>query len=137
MINEIIAIILISTGILFNLFGCLGLVRLPDVYNRLQSATKCVTLGTCSILLGVIAWFGFVNIGVKALVAIPLLFFTSTVGAHALAKGSYRFGIKLGRKSVHDDYEAENREFLSIKEKEQEKQELGRKRKKTGEISDA
>jgi multicomponent Na+:H+ antiporter subunit G len=112
MINEIIAIILISTGIMFNIFGCLGLVRLPDVYNRLQAATKCVTLGTCSILLGVIAWFGFVNIGVKALVAIPLLFFTSTVAAHALAKGSYKFGIRLGKKSVHDDYEAENKKTL-------------------------
>ncbi len=124
-----------STGILFNIFGCLGLVRLPDVYNRLQSATKCVTLGTCSILLGVLVWFGFVNIGVKALVAIPLLFFTSTVAAHALAKGSYRFGIKLGRKSVHDDYEAENRAFLSKEKKEQEKQKHKRPLRKTGKPS--
>ncbi len=46
--------IFISIGVLFNLFGCIGLIRLPDVYNRLQSATKCVTLGTCSILVGVV-----------------------------------------------------------------------------------
>jgi monovalent cation/proton antiporter MnhG/PhaG subunit len=59
---------------MFNLFGCVGLMRLPDVYNRLQSATKCVTLGTCSILLGVLIRYGFVSIGIKALVAIPLLF---------------------------------------------------------------
>jgi multicomponent Na+:H+ antiporter subunit G len=136
MINEVVAIIFISIGILFNLFGCLGLVRLPDVYNRLQSATKCVTLGTCSILLGVLVWFGFVNIGIKALVAIPLLFFTSTVGAHALAKGSYKFGIRLGEKSVHDDYEAENRELPTIK-KEPEKARRKRTLRKTGETSEA
>lgn len=99
--------VFIAVGILFNIFGCIGLVRLPDVYNRLQSATKCVTLGTCSILLGVLIRFGFVSIGVKALVAIPLLFFTATVAAHALARASYRFGIKLGEKSVHDDYKDE------------------------------
>jgi multisubunit Na+/H+ antiporter MnhG subunit len=29
------------------------------------------------------------------------------VAAHALAKGSYRFGIKLGEKSIHDDYKDE------------------------------
>jgi multicomponent Na+:H+ antiporter subunit G len=103
-VNIIISTVFIAIGILFNLFGCVGLIRLPDVYNRLQSATKCVTLGTCSILLGVLVRYGFVGIGVKALVAIPLLFFSATVAAHALAKGSYRFGIKLGDKSIHDDY---------------------------------
>ena len=105
--KTIISTVFIAVGILFNIFGCVGLVRLPDVYNRLQSATKCVTLGTCSILLGVLIKFGFVSTGVKALVAIPLLFFTATVAAHALAKGSYRFGIKLGEKSIHDDYRDE------------------------------
>ena len=96
--------IFISVGVLFNLFGCIGLIRLPDVYNRLQSATKCVTLGTCSILVGVLIHFGFIDIGVKALIAIPLLFFSATVAAHALVRGAYHAGIKLGDKSVKDDY---------------------------------
>jgi multicomponent Na+:H+ antiporter subunit G len=99
-----ISYILISIGILFNLFGCIGLIRLPDVYNRLQSATKCVTLGTCSILLGVLFHFGISDAGIKAIIAIPLLFFSATVAAHALVKGSYKFGVKLGEKSVKDDY---------------------------------
>ncbi|SRR6056297_2741585 len=102
--NELISNIVIAIGIVFNLFGCIGLLRLPDVYNRLQSATKCVTLGTCSILLGVIVRFGFIDIGVKALVAIPLLFFSATVAAHALVRGAYHAGIKLGDKSIKDDY---------------------------------
>lgn len=79
-------------------------MRLPDVYNRLQSATKCVTLGTCSILLGVLFLSGFAGAGIRALIAIPLLFFSATVAAHALVKGAYIFGIKLGDKSVKDDY---------------------------------
>lgn len=111
---EIASTILIAIGILFNLFGCIGLIRLPDVYNRLQSATKCVTLGTCSILLGVVLNYGFIGIGVKALLAIPLLFFAATVAAHALAKGAYKFGVKLGKKSVKDDYkETENKNEIS------------------------
>jgi len=99
-----VSIIIITIGVAFNFLGCLGLIRFPDVYNRLQSATKCVTLGTCSILLGVMIHFGFVEAGVKALIAIPLLFFAATVGAHALVRGSYHAGIKLGKKSVRDDY---------------------------------
>jgi multicomponent Na+:H+ antiporter subunit G len=44
--------ILIALGVLFNIFGCIGLVRFPDVYNRLQASTKCVTLGTVLLLVG-------------------------------------------------------------------------------------
>lgn len=103
--TTIISLILLCIGILFNLFGCIGLVRLPDVYNRLQSATKCVTLGTCSILLSLVFYFGISEIGVKAIIAIPLLFFGATVAAHALVRGSYHFGVKLGEQSIKDDYQ--------------------------------
>lgn len=99
-----IALILIGIGVLFNLFGCIGLLRLPDVYNRLQAATKCVTLGCCSMLAGVLLHFGFTDAGVKALIAIPLLFFSSTVAAHALIRGTYHFGVKMSDKSIKDDY---------------------------------
>ena len=99
-----ICVIFITIGILFNLLGCIGIVRLPDTYNRLQAATKAVTLGCCSILVGVIFHFGLSDAGTKALIAIPILFFGSTVAAHALIRGTYHFGVKLGDKSVKDDY---------------------------------
>ena len=99
--------ILIGIGVLFNFFGCLGLLRMPDVYNRLQTSTKCVTLGTWSILTGLFFHFGFTGTGIKALLGIPVLFMVSTVAAHALAKGAYLFGINLCKKSVIDDYKKE------------------------------
>ena len=105
--NEIISNVLIGVGVAFDFFGCLGLLRLPDVYNRLQSATKSVTLGTWSILVGVLIRYGFTGVGVKALICIPLIFFASTVAAHALVRGSYIFGIRLWDKSVIDDYKNE------------------------------
>ena len=102
--SDTISLIFIIIGVVFDLFGCIGLIRLPDVYNRLQAATKSVTLGTCSILFGLFIKYGFSAIGMKALIAIPLLFFASTVAAHALIRGSYKFGIKLWDKTVIDDY---------------------------------
>ena len=51
--SDIIGYILITVGILFDICGCIGLVRFPDVYNRLQASTKCVTLGTILVLVGV------------------------------------------------------------------------------------
>ncbi len=99
-----LSLIFITIGVLFNLLGGIGIIRLPDTYNRLQAATKCVTLGCCSILIGVIFHFGITDASTKALIAIPILFFASTVGAHALIRGTYHFGVKLGDKSVKDDY---------------------------------
>jgi multicomponent Na+:H+ antiporter subunit G len=102
--NELISNILIGIGLSFSLFGCLGLIRLPDIYNRLQSATKCVTLGTCCIMLSLVVRYGFNDIAIKGLIAIPVLFFTSTAGAHALLKGSHNSGFPMWEKSVVDHY---------------------------------
>jgi multisubunit Na+/H+ antiporter MnhG subunit len=54
--------------------------------------------------LSLIFYFGFNATGVKGLIAIPLLFLGATVAAHALARGSYLFGIKLGGGSIRDDF---------------------------------
>ena len=102
--SDIIGLIFIAGGLAFDLFGCLGLVRLPDVYNRLQAATKCVTLGTCSILLGTFLIVGFSAAGFKALLCLVFLILTSPVAAHAVARGAHRAGVKLWEGSVVDKY---------------------------------
>jgi len=99
---------IIVIGVLFDLLGCIGLVRLPDVYNRLQAATKCVTLGTAFLLFGVFLINGFNALGIKALVCAAAVLITSPTGAHALARGSHRNGIKLWEGSVIDKYAEEN-----------------------------
>ena len=107
--SNIFGLIFIIVGLAFDLFGCLGLVRLPDVYNRLQAATKCVTMGTCSILFGSFLIVGFTAAGMKALLCIVFLMLTAPVAAHAIARGAHRSGIPLCPESVVDRY-AEDRE---------------------------
>jgi len=103
--NEIIGYSFIVIGMLFDIFGCLGLLRLPDVYNRLQATTKCVTLGTCGILFGTLVIKGFSGTGIKAILCILFLILTSPVAAHALSRGAHISGVKLWDKSVCDKYE--------------------------------
>ena len=104
MIN-LIGIVFISIGLFFDFFGCLGLIRLPDLYNRLQAATKCVTFGTCSIMLGTFLILGPTTAGIKSLLCILFLVLTAPVSAHALARSAHIYGIKLWKKSVCDKYE--------------------------------
>jgi len=101
--------VFIIIGIAFDVVGCIGLVRLPDIYNRLQAATKCVTLGTCMILLSVFFFVGLNAVGVKALLCIWFVLMTSPTGAHAIARAAHRSGIRLWEGSVMDKY-AEDKE---------------------------
>ena len=106
--SEILGNILIGIGALFVLFGTVGLVRLPDLYNRLQAATKCATMGTCSILLGVIVSRGISAVSMKALLCIIFILLTSPTAAHALARAAHISGVKLWNKSVCDQYAEDN-----------------------------
>jgi multicomponent Na+:H+ antiporter subunit G len=107
--SDVIGYILISIGILFNLFGCIGLVRFPDVYNRLQAATKCVTLGTILLLVGVAVISANGPMGAKAIVCAVFILITSPTAAHAIAKGAYASGVSLWEKSVVDKYAQEKK----------------------------
>ena len=102
--SETVAYWSIGIGLAFDLLGCIGLVRLPDVYNRLQAATKCVTLGTCMILVGTFVWAGVGQMGASALLCAIFVLLTSPVGAHAIARGAYRSGVRLWEGSVVDRF---------------------------------
>lgn len=102
--TDIIGYILITIGVLFNIFGCIGLVRFPDVYNRLQASTKCVTLGTILLLVGVALASGSGAMSAKAIICAVFVLMTSPTAAHAIAKGSYASGVELWENSVVDKY---------------------------------
>ena len=105
--TDIIGYIMMVIGIMFDIFGCIGLVRFPDVYNRLQAATKCVTLGTVVLLVGVALICGWGPMSAKAIICAVFILITSPTAAHAIAKGAYAGGVELWEKSVVDKYAEE------------------------------
>ena len=103
-INELAGLALIVLGVLFDVSGCVGLVRLPDVYNRIQASTKCVVLGTTLILLGAVVWMNEFPVILKGLICIVFILITSSTAAHALARAAYRSGVDLDECSVLDRF---------------------------------
>ncbi|MCS7250227.1 MAG: monovalent cation/H(+) antiporter subunit G [candidate division WOR-3 bacterium] len=101
-------------GVIFNLLGALGLVKFPDLYNRMQASTKCVTIGTCGIMLGIFFIRGFNQMGIKALICALFILFTMPVAAHALSRGSLLFGTKLWHKSVIDKFGEDKKGYSQI-----------------------
>lgn len=98
--------VIVLIGVFFDLLGAIGLVRLPDVYNRLQASTKCVTLGTCLILFGVFLMSGFLW---KALLAIAFVALSGPTAAHAISHAAHKAGVKLWEKSVVDRYQEDEK----------------------------
>ncbi|HHH83899.1 MAG TPA: Na+/H+ antiporter subunit G [Thermoplasmatales archaeon] len=105
MIEELldyIGMFFVLIGSLFFLFGTIGLVRMPDLYNRMQASTKTTTLGVLSFLVGIglmeLSWL------IKLLIIAFFVVLTAPIGASALARASYKHGIKLWKKSIVDKY---------------------------------
>lgn len=100
--NEIIGEALVIVGVIFYILSGLGLIRMPDLYSRMQAATKTTTLGTIFTLLGIgIAW---PEQFLKIFVIMLFVLFTNPVSAHALARGAYRKGIKPWEGTKVDKY---------------------------------
>jgi multicomponent Na+:H+ antiporter subunit G len=104
MSNPWIAYMVMMVGLIFEFFGILGLIRLPDLYSRLQAAVKCVTFGSAVILLGVFVFFGCNPSGYKALLGIGIILVTAPVSAHAVARAAHRGKIAQAKESLTDDY---------------------------------
>ncbi len=88
-------------GTVFLFLGALGILRLPDVYNRMQAGTKATTIGSILTLLGIgIAhpqWLA------KLLLLILFIIFTNPISTHALARAAHFAGIKLTDRSIRDN----------------------------------
>jgi multicomponent Na+:H+ antiporter subunit G len=104
--NEL-GLAIIAVGVLFNLLGCLGMVRFPDVYNRLQAGTKCVTLGVCLVLLGTVLLTDSNATRMKAMLCVAFTLVTSPTAAHALARAARASGIPMWERSVVDQFKSE------------------------------
>ncbi len=88
----IIGLILMIIGALFFFLSSLGILRMPDVYNRLQAETKATTLGAMSLILGA----GLYNIDFlpKAIVLIVFIALTNPISSSVLARASHHRGYK-------------------------------------------
>jgi multicomponent Na+:H+ antiporter subunit G len=106
---DFIGFTLVAIGLLFDVLGCIGIVRLPDVYLRLMAGTKCVTLGTCSILVGTFLIVGLTAGGVKCLLCAFFILLTDAVSAHIIARSAHRAGIKSCKETILDQYAEDKR----------------------------
>ncbi len=93
MLIDILSFILLIIGSIFVLAGTIGVIRLPDLYTRLHAASIVDTLGCMALIAGMVLQAGFSIVTIKLLLVLALIFFTSPVATHALAKAAAHGGV--------------------------------------------
>lgn len=92
--------LLLVAGAAFLLLGGLGLVRMPDVFNRIQAGTKATTLGTLLSLAGFAClrpdW------ALKLFLIGLFVLFTNPLSSQVLARAAHRSGIRMTRRTTVD-----------------------------------
>jgi len=91
---SLLIVALIVVGSFFLLVGTIGLLRLPNVYNRLHATSKATTLGASGIALAAWAYFGPGGAGLKALVTVVFLFLTAPTGGHMISRAAQNMGVE-------------------------------------------
>lgn len=98
--SEIISNVLQVIGATFLLLAAIGIIRMPDLFSRMQPATKASTLGVGCILLAAAFHFGDVAVVARALAAICFFLLTAPVTAHLIARAAYFVGVPLWKDTV-------------------------------------
>jgi len=112
--TEVIVAILAGVGWVFSLSGVLGIVRMPDVYSRVQYSTKTITMGALPALVALVVGEGPVTqYGGRALVIAALLGVVNPAASHALLRAAYKSGVPQWEGAVRDDARARARKSAS------------------------
>jgi len=87
-------------GSVFLFLGALGVLRMPDTYNRIQAGTKATTLGSILTLLGIgiyhARWLP------QMFILIAFIIITNPISSHTLARAAHFSGIPLTEGTVVD-----------------------------------
>jgi multicomponent Na+:H+ antiporter subunit G len=102
--TEIIAGVLAGIGWVFSLSGVLGVVRMPDVYTRVQYSAKTITMGALPALIALVVAEGWYSqYGSRALLIAFLLAVVNPAASHALLRAAYKSGVPQWDGAVRDD----------------------------------
>ncbi len=96
----IIGASLCLVGSLFFLLSAIGLLRMPDAFNRMQAGTKATTLGSILFLVGI----GLMRpdfLG-RALLLAGFIALTNPVSSNALARAAHGYRKRLGARLTPD-----------------------------------
>lgn len=100
---DVITAILWLAGSAFALLAAVGVVRMPDVFTRMQASTKASTLGLGCLLAGAALQLGDFASFIRVASIGAFIFLTTPVAALVIARAAYFADIPLWKGTVLDE----------------------------------
>lgn len=101
--TDILTALLWIVGSAFAFLAALGVVRMPDVFTRMQASTKASTLGLGCLLVGAALQLEDLASIIRLVSIGAFIFLTTPVSAHVIARASYRANVPLWEGTVLDE----------------------------------
>lgn len=101
--NELFSDIFVLIGAAFLLLAAVGMLRMPDLFMRMQSASKASTLGIGCVLLALAFHFPGISVNIRVAATIAFFFLTAPITAHLVGRASYFVGVPVWKGTVIDE----------------------------------
>jgi len=90
-------------GTAFVTLAAIGIIRMPDLYTRMQTSTKASTLGSICCMLAVAFYYQEVSVIFRVIGISIFLFLTAPIAAHVLCKAGVMSRIPMSDDHVIND----------------------------------
>ena len=94
---------LFIAGATLGLLAGIGVLRMPDVFTRMQASTKASTLGLGCLLAGAALRNPEFSFVVRAASIAAFMLLTTAVSAHVIARAAARSGAPIWKGTVVDE----------------------------------
>jgi multicomponent Na+:H+ antiporter subunit G len=101
--TDMLTAIVWAAGPVFALLAAIGLLRMPDVFTRMQASTKASTLGLGCLLIGAALQLGDVGSLIRVASIGAFILLTTSVAAHVIARAAYLADVPLWEGTVLDE----------------------------------
>ena len=104
--TDIVTAVIWIAGSLFALLASIGVLRMPDVFTRMQASTKAATLGLGCLLVGAALQLGDFGSVIRLVSIGAFILLTTPVSALVIARAAYLADVPLWRGTVLDERSA-------------------------------
>jgi monovalent cation/proton antiporter MnhG/PhaG subunit len=87
-VTGVAANVLLAIGVLATLLSCIGILVMPNVFDRLHYTSPATTVGAFAISLAIVVEEGWHAASVKSMLVFALLLVTNPVLTHATARAA-------------------------------------------------
>lgn len=106
--SDVVTAIVWLVGSAFALLAAVGVLRMPDVFTRMQASTKASTLGLACLLIGTAVQMGDLASVIRVASIGAFVLLTTPVSGLVIARASYFADVPLWKGTVLDERERDS-----------------------------